>query len=155
MPIKWTEDSVGAEYSINTKFTDSVDHCPDCCVGGPLLSATYVYNKTIQMTCHKGIKILYCKDSPHTIDLLTYPCDETNYTRYILIEKLSTANSSAAVAGSGSASSSSSMATNGTQSAASPGTSSTSVPSSASQMNVSLLFPMFMILAYLFLFKRT
>ncbi|KAJ2964551.1 hypothetical protein NQZ79_g538 [Umbelopsis isabellina] len=93
MAFVWTEINNNGDYTINEEYQNGVQKCPECCIGGDLMSSQFVFNNTMQMTCKQGIKVYYCTSATPT-ELLTFACNETSLLNSILLSETS-ANTSA------------------------------------------------------------
>lgn len=87
MSIIWNEADLNGNYVFSENYENTqngtVTKCPECCVGGSLLSNQFVFNQTQNMSCTQGIKMFHCTGDANI--LLTFNCNETSLLNDILL----------------------------------------------------------------------
>jgi hypothetical protein len=100
MSITWNEADLNGNYVFSENYENTQDgtvsKCPECCVGGSLLSNQFIFNQTQDMNCTQGIKMFHCTGNANI--LLTFNCNETSLLNDILlVTRTSTETSSAPI----------------------------------------------------------
>lgn len=96
MVFTWQEYQNGSNYSLqvnvhNTTTSDTFK-CPECCIGGVFFSQNYTLfelGTPTQCNCIKGIEVYYCTCYHNEIQLLTFPCNETQNLDNIWVNEFS------------------------------------------------------------------